>query len=143
MKFEYKYLSFKIGFTDHARERGISRLKDLGIALKSDEEYENILILGVETVMACSKFRKFLNSSRFKSHYNIDILVYEQDNKMVYALKFQPAEKKIVVKTIGTTMTDEWMYNLKANIHQEICWIYTKDKRFVFTGNNQNHTWFW
>lgn len=144
MRFEYNYKSFKIGFTDHARERGINRLKDVyRIQFSTEEEYEDVLLLGVQTIMDCPKFRKFLNSARFQRHSSIDILVYEQDNSMVYAIKYKPDFKKIVVKTIGSTLAEDWMYNLKKNVHQEVCWIYTKDKRFVFTGANQNHTWLW
>ena len=75
-----------------------------------------------------------LNSRR----KNENILVYDEVNKMVYALSVKPYQDgRIVVKTIGTEHDDEWLYQDK---YQRLCWIY-KDA-FKFSTINGNVSWY-
>ena len=129
----------EISFTAHAKERAIERFKSLSIVFPNDEDYIDLAISGIEQVLINPFMNKYLENLTLNSkRYNEDVLVYDEVNKMVYALAIKPYQNgRIVVKTVGTELDDsEWLYHDK---YQRLCWIY-KDV-FKFSTINGNVTW--
>lgn len=129
----------KVSFTTHAIERVIKRFKALSIVFPDDEGYIDLAIYGLEQILNNPFMDKYLcNLVSNSRHYNENLLVYDEVNKMVYALVVKPYQRgRIIVKTIGTKHDTEWLY---CNKYQRICWVY-KDV-FKFSTSSGNVTWF-
>lgn len=130
----------KVCLTTHATERIIERFKALSIVFPDNEGYIDLALGGIEQVLKNPFMDKYLYNLVSKSKYrNEHVLVYDEVNKMIYALVVKPHEKgRIVVKTIGTEHNNtEWIYRNKS---QRLCWIY-KDV-FKFSTVNGNVTWY-
>ena len=134
------YISgYSVIVTNHAQERIIERFKALSIAYPHDEDYLELALCAVTKTLSNSFLYRYISNAMHCYRPNIDVLVYDVPNKMVYAVAIKPYDSTIVIKTIGTTYQDEeWMYYNKK--HQRICWIY--ENVFKFSTNNGNITWF-
>lgn len=130
---------YKVSLTTHATKRAIERFKGLSIMFPSDDEYIDLAIGGLEQVLNNPFMDKYLyNLVANSKRHNENVLVYDEVNKMVYALVVKPYQRgRIVVKTIGTEYDTEWLYDDK---YQRLCWIY-KDV-FKFSTVNGNVTWY-
>lgn len=131
---------YRVSLTTHATRRIVERFKALCIAFPTDDEYIDLALSGIEQVINNPFMDKYLYNLICNSkHDDEDVLVYDEVNKVVYALVVKPYQNgRIVVKTMGTEHNDsEWLY---ANKYQRICWIY-KDV-FKFSTLNGNVTWF-
>jgi len=130
---------YRVSLTTHAKERIIERFKALSIAFPTDEEYIDLAISGIEQIINNPFMDKYLyNLISNSKHNDENVLVYDEVNKVVYALVVKPYQNgRIVVKTMGTEHDIEWLY---ADRFQRLCWIY-KDV-FKFSTLNGNVTWF-
>lgn len=94
---------------------------------------------GIAEVLNNKYMDKWLHNLISHTHRrDTDVLVYDKPNKMVYALVVK-SSSKIVLKTLGTEMEDEWMYS--SDTKQRLCWIYSD--AFVFSTSSNNRTWNW
>ena len=128
---------YKLELTTHAKERAIERFKSLGIKL-NDEEYIELAQAGISESLTNKFMYRYMDNVMKHKNHDVDVLVYDTNNKMVYALVLKPQKDSIVLKTLGTSHDgSKWEYYNKK--YQRICWIH-KDA-FVFSTLNGNVTW--
>jgi hypothetical protein len=130
---------YNIWLSKHAEERAVERFKALHIVCDDDKGYIDLALSAVNIAVNNRFMEKYLrNMFKCSKRYTEDVLVYDEVNKMVYALAIKTDTKKVIVKTIGTEKDGtEWLYD---NRHQKLCWIY--EKVFVFSTANGNVTWY-
>lgn len=128
-----------VSLTTHAIERAIERFKSLSIAFPDDAGYIDLAMKAIEQVLENPFMDRYLcNLFANSERDNVDVLVYDKVNKMVYAFAVKPYKNRIVVKTIGTEIDNtEWLYD---NKYQRLCWIH-KDV-FRFSTANGNVVWY-
>lgn len=133
-----KMNNYRVSFTRHSMERAIERFKALSIMLPTDEQYMELALDGVRHMLDNPFMDKYIQNLMLYSHHeNNNVLVYDEVNKMIYALAVKPYESRIVVKTIGTKHDTEWLYD---NKYQRLCWIYPET--FKFSTSSGNVTWY-
>ena len=139
MNYIHGYINgeYKLELTNHAEQRAIERFRSLGIKL-DDKGCIELATAGITEVLSNTFMYRYMNNIMTHKNHDIDVLLYDTVNKMVYALVLKPHKDSVIVKTLGTSHDgSEWEYYNKKN--QRICWIH-KDA-FVFSTINGNVTW--
>ena len=111
MGFNTTINGYSVGVTDHAVSRIVERFKALSISFPDEECYIDLGICGLEQVLANPFMDKYIhNLMMYNNHENVDVLVYDTLNKMVYAFSVKPFKNHIVLKTVGTERGSEgWL----------------------------------
>lgn len=129
---------YKLEFTDHARQRAVERLQELGIQLDADKCIE-LAEAGANEALSNKFMLQYLTNMMLHGN-NQEVQVYDERNKMVYMIIVDTELMKVVVKTLGSSRKCKWEHTpSNKRLRERKCWIY--ENAFVFTTINGNVTW--